>query len=52
MGGAKRTRELIFEVLVVFVAELVGGDVGARFGVAHVLHLVGVLFYADLAEVA
>ena len=40
------------EVLVVFIAELVGGDVGACFGVADVHHLVGIFFDADLAQVA
>ena len=46
-----RTRELLFEVLVVLVAVFVGSDVGAGFGVADVLHLVGVFFYAYLAEI-
>lgn len=47
-----RTREFLLEVLVVFVAVLIGGDVGAGFGVANVLHLVGVFFYAYFADVA
>ena len=38
-------------VLVVFVAELVGWDVGAGFGVADVLHLMGSFFYTYFAEV-
>ena len=40
------------EVLVVLVAELIGGDVGACFGVADVLHLVGVFLDTDLTQVA
>ena len=42
----------MLQVLVVFVAVFVGCDVGAGFGVPHVLHLVGVFFDADLAEIA
>ena len=48
----KRTRQLVVQVLVVFVAEAVGGDVGAGFGITDVLQLVGILFDADLAKVA
>ena len=43
------TRELILEILVVFVAIFVGSNEGARFGVAHVLQLVGVFFDANFA---
>lgn len=46
-----RTREFLLEVLVVFIAIFVCCDIGAGFGVAHVLHLVGVFFYAYFAEV-
>lgn len=41
----------MLEVLVVFVAEAVGGDVGASFRIANVLHLVRVFFEADFAEI-
>lgn len=41
----------MLEVLIVFVAVSVGCDVGASFCVAYVLHLVGVLFNANFAEV-
>ena len=52
LGDGHRTRQLLFQVLVVFVTEAVGGDVGAGFGIANILHLVGVLFDADFAEIA
>jgi len=47
-----RTRKFLLEVLVVSVAVFVAGDIGAGFGIADVLHLVGVLFYAYFADVA
>ena len=50
-GKGLLTREFLLEVLVVFVAEAVGGDVGASFGIANVLHLVRVFFEADFAEI-
>lgn len=50
-SNEERTRELLFEVLVVLVAVFVGSDVGAGFGVADVLHLMGVFFDAYLAEI-
>lgn len=45
------TREFLLEVLVVFVAEAVGGDVGASFGIANVLDLMRVFFDTDFAEI-
>lgn len=48
----RHTRQFLIHVLVIFIPVAIRGDVGARFGVAHVLHLVGILFDADLAEVA
>lgn len=45
------TREFLLEVLVVFVAEAVGGDVGASFGITNVLHLMRVFFDTDFAEI-
>ena len=44
--------QFVVDVLVVFVAVAVGGDEGAGFGVADVLHLVQVVFDADPAQVA
>lgn len=52
VNGWGRTRQFIVQILVVFVAVAVGGDVSAGFGVAHILHLMGVLFDTDLAKVA
>lgn len=44
--------QFVVDVLVVFVAVAVGGDEGAGFGVADVLHLVQVVFDADAPQVA
>lgn len=41
----------MLEVLVIFVAVAIGGDVGASFGIPNILHLVRVVFDADFAEV-
>lgn len=49
LGLLQRTRELILKILIIFVAEPVGGDVGAGFGVSNILHLVGVLLDTNLA---
>ncbi len=38
-------------ILIIFIPISICGDVGAGFGVPHVLHLVGVLLYAYFAEV-
>ena len=46
-----QTRQLLVLVLVVFVAVSVRCDVGASFCVSNMLHLVGVFFYAYLAEI-
>lgn len=46
-----QTRQLLVLVLVVFVAVSVRCDVGASFCVSNELHLVGVFFYAYLAEI-
>ena len=50
-GREGQTRQLLVLVLVVFVAVSVRCDVGASFCVSNELHLVGVFFYAYLAEI-
>ena len=50
-GREGQTRQLFVLVLVVFVAVSVRCDVGASFCVSNELHLVGVFFYAYLAEI-
>lgn len=42
----------MLKVLVVFVAVFVGCDVGASFGVAHVLHLMGIFLDAYFAKIS
>ncbi len=46
-----RTRQLLFQILVIFVSVSVRGNVCAGFGVANVLHLMSIIFDTNLAEV-
>lgn len=50
--GEGHTGKFIFDVLIVLVVIAVLGDECSGFSVAHVLHLVAILFKTDLAEVA
>ena len=52
LGDGQRTGQLVVQVLVVLVASAVRSDVGTGFGITNVLHLVGILFDADFAEIA